>query len=154
SESVHRIPTDGDPVEAASRYARDLRGSYEERYGGTGDLVSGKPLFDVVLLGLGENGHTASLFPRTDVLQVEDAWVGTCVPDDAPDTRITLTYPAIRSSGAVLFLVTGKGKAPVVAKVREKDPEQPSSRIASEGELIWVLDEEAASAVRPGTGDE
>lgn len=147
SEAVHRVPTDGDPNEAAQRYARDLRGVYEARYG-TDRLQPGKPLFDVVLLGLGENGHTASLFPRQPVLEERDAWVGTCVPDDAPDTRITLTYPAIRSSAAVLFLVTGGGKAPVVPKVRNKDPEQPASGIESEGELVWVLDREAAAEVR------
>ncbi len=137
--NVHRMPTDGDPADAARRYQRELQAVY-----GADTLKPGRPLFDVVLLGLGENGHTASLFPDTEVLAETGAWVGTCVPHDAPHTRLTLTYPAIASSRHVLFLVAGKGKAEVVARVRGGDTTQPSTHIATEGELIWVLDEAAA----------
>lgn len=137
--NVHRMPTDGDPADAARRYEHELRLLY-----GADTLEAGRFLFDVVLLGLGENGHTASLFPGTDVLGETHAWVGTCVPHDAPHTRLTLTYPAIASSRYVLFLVAGQGKAEVVAKVRGGDDAQPSTRIATEGELIWVLDQAAA----------
>ncbi len=138
-EQVHRMATEGDPAEAARAYERDLRTSY-----GAQRLLPGRPLFDVVLLGLGENGHTASLFPGTAVLEERNAWVGTCVPHDAPHRRMTLTYPAIASSASVLFLVAGAGKQEVLAKVRARDPAQPSSHITTEGELIWVLDEKAA----------
>jgi 6-phosphogluconolactonase len=143
--SVHRMPTDGDPAEAAQRYERELRMQY-----GAEELEPGRPLFDVVLLGLGENGHTASLFPGTDVLEERTAWVGTCVPHDAPHTRLTLTYPAIASSRAVLFLVAGASKAEVVEKVRGGDAAQPSTHIATEGELIWVLDQAAAGSAPHG----
>jgi 6-phosphogluconolactonase len=137
--NVHRMPTDGEPADAARRYERDLRTVY-----GGDTLEPGRPLFDVVLLGLGENGHTASLFPGTDVLEERDAWVGTCVPHDAPHTRLTLTYPAINSSRAVLFLVAGASKAPVIKLVRDRDPAQPASFITSEGEVVWLLDKAAA----------
>ena len=137
--NVHRMPTDGDPADAALRYQSELRAVY-----GADTLQPGRPLFDVVLLGLGENGHTASLFPDTEVLAETGAWVGTCVPHDAPHTRLTLTYPAIASSRHVLFLVAGSGKAEVVARVRGGDATQPATHIATEGELIWVLDEAAA----------
>ena len=139
SGNVHRMPTDGDPAEAASRYQRELQGQY-----GADTLEAGRPLFDVVLLGLGENGHTASLFPDTDVLHETVAWVSTCVPHDAPHTRLTLTYPAIASSRYVLFLVAGAAKAEVVAKVRGGDEAQPSTHITTDGELIWMLDRAAA----------
>lgn len=137
--NVHRMPTDGDPADAARRYQRDLQTQYRAE-----TVESGRPLFDVVLLGLGENGHTASLFPGTDVLHETEAWVATCVPHDAPHTRLTLTYPAIASSRYVLFLVAGAGKAEVVAKVRGGDKAQPSTQITTEGELIWMLDRAAA----------
>ena len=139
AEQVHRMPTDGDPVEAARAYERDLRAVY-----GSDHLMPGRPLFDVVLLGLGENGHTASLFPGTAILEERTAWVGTCVPHDAPNRRLSLTYPAIASSAHVLFLVAGASKKDVLAKVRARDPAQPSSHITTEGELVWVLDEKAA----------
>jgi 6-phosphogluconolactonase len=138
-ERVHRMATEGDPGEAARAYERELRSLY-----GAEQLLPGRPLFDVVLLGLGENGHTASLFPDTEVLEERVAWVSTCVPHDAPHRRMTLTYPAIASSAYVLFLVAGAAKKDVVAKVRACDPALPSSHITTEGELIWVLDEKAA----------
>ena len=143
--SVHRMPTDGDPADAAHRYERELRMQY-----GAEALQPDRPLFDVVLLGLGENGHTASLFPGTDVLDEREAWVGTCVPNDAPHTRLTLTYPAIASSRAVLFLVAGQGKAEVVARVRGGDAALPSTHVSTEGELIWVLDRAAAGSASHG----
>lgn len=139
SANVHRMPTDGDPADAAARYQRELQTQY-----GADTLEPGRPLFDVVLLGLGENGHTASLFPRTDILQETQAWVGTCVPDDAPHTRLSLTYPAIASSRFVVFLVAGAGKADVVKAVRGGDTNLPSTHITTDGELIWMLDEAAA----------
>jgi len=137
--NVHRMPTDGDPADAARRYERELKTVY-----GADALEPGRPLFDVVLLGLGENGHTASLFPDTDVLKETEAWVGTCVPHDAPHTRLTLTYKAIASSRYVLFLVAGASKAEVVKLVRAGDEKQPASHITTEGELVWMLDEKAA----------
>lgn len=145
SENVHRMPTDGDPAEAARRYERELQSGY-----GLEALEAGRRLFDVVLLGLGENGHTASLFPDTEVLQETTAWVGTCVPHDAPHTRLTLTYPAIASSRFVLFLVAGAGKASVVKAVRGGDMALPSTRIHTDGELVWVLDRAAAGETPHG----
>ena len=138
--AVHRMPTDGDPADAARRYERELRMQY-----GAGTLRPDRPLFDVVLLGLGENGHTASLFPGTEALAEREAWVTACVPHDAPHTRLTLTYPAIASSRAVLFLVAGQSKAGVVARVRGGDAALPSTHVATEGELVWVLDRAAGS---------
>ncbi|MGI4744514.1 MAG: 6-phosphogluconolactonase [Janthinobacterium lividum] len=145
SANVHRMPTDGEPADAAARYERELTTQY-----GAETLETGRPLFDVVLLGLGENGHTASLFPRTEILHETQAWVATCVPDDAPHTRLSLTYPAIASSRFVLFLVAGAGKADVVKAVRGGDTTLPSTHITTDGELIWMLDEAAAGTASNG----
>ncbi|MCE2574167.1 6-phosphogluconolactonase [Komagataeibacter sp. FNDCR2] len=139
AQNVHPMPTSGDPAQAAARYQAEL----EKVYGGT-TLEAGRPLFDVVMLGLGDNGHTASLFPRQPVLEERRLWVSTCVPDDAPHTRLTLTYPAIHSSRHVVFMLAGAGKRAAFAKVRAGDPTEPASHITTEGELIWLMDTAAA----------
>ena len=138
-ENFHPMPTDGDPHDAARRYQDELAGHYRN------DVIQiSPPIFDVVLLGLGENGHTASLFPGTDVLDNVLDWVAPCVPNDAPHTRLTLTYPAIASSRAIAFLIAGAGKRPAIARVRANDRSQPASRITSIGRITWFLDQAAA----------
>ncbi len=137
--NVHPMPTDGDPVDAARRYQAALVAFYRSE-----SLDSTRPLFDVVLLGLGDNGHTASLFPGTDVLENTLDWVATCVPLDAPNTRLTLTYPTIACSRHVVFLVGGAGKKDALARVRAGDIAQPASRITSIGRVTWLLDRAAA----------
>ena len=137
--NIFPMPDSGDPDDAASAYEAELKGVY-----GADRLERERPLFDVVLLGLGENGHTASLFPRQPVLEEKTRWVESCVPDDAPHTRLTLTYPAIASSRHVLFLVTGASKEAVLKRVRAGDPAEPASHIRSEGEIVWVMDRDAA----------
>ncbi len=139
--NVHPMPTDGEPEEAARRYQAQLMAHYRGE-----SLDSTRPLFDVVLLGLGENGHTASLFPDTPVLENVLDWVAPCVPLDAPNTRLTLTYPCIMSSRHVIFLIAGAGKKAVLARVRGGDRSLPASRITSVGRVTWMLDEAAAGA--------
>lgn len=137
--NIHPMPDQGDPDEAARAYEAELKKVY-----GADRLMPNKPLFDMVLLGLGENGHTASLFPRQPVLEEKTRWVAPCVPDDAPHTRLTLTYPAIASSRYVLFLVTGTSKTEVLERVRAGDPAEPASRIRSDGQIEWIVDRQAA----------
>lgn len=139
TKNIHPMPDHGEPDQAARSYEADL----QQAYGGN-TLIANKPLFDVVLLGLGENGHTASLFPRQPVLEEKTRWVASCVPDDAPHTRLTLTYPAIASSRHVLFLVTGTSKAGVLSRVRAGDAAEPASHICSDGEVVWIIDRGAA----------
>jgi len=133
--NVHRMKTEGEPEAEAAAYEAELQALY-----GATTLTAGKPLFDVVLLGLGDNGHTASLFPRQPVLLERMKWVATCVPDDAPHTRLTLTYPAIHSSRHVVFMVTGGAKQGAWARVRAGDPKEPASIISTEGELTWLIE--------------
>lgn len=141
AENVHLIPTAGTAEDAARAYEAELKTFY-----GADTLQPGRPLFDVNLLGLGGDGHTASLFPGQPVLKEQTAWVSTCVPPVAPYTRLTLTYPAIDASRHVIFLVEGASKRETVAKVRAQDPSCPASAITSMGDLTWVLDRAAAPA--------
>ena len=136
--NIHWVPVGGTPEADAAGYQQDLQTYY-------GDMVldMARPLFDVVLLGLGENGHTASLFPGTPSLEEELAWV-TAVTTEVPQPRLTLTYPAIACSRQVAFLVAGAGKAPVVKKVLAHDRSQPAARVTSIGQITWFLDEAAA----------
>ncbi|MDI2091402.1 6-phosphogluconolactonase [Commensalibacter oyaizuii] len=136
--NVHPMPVLEDAEKAAALYQAELQAEY-----GSSELQKGKPLFDIVLLGLGADGHTASLFPGTPVLQEKQKWVSWSVPSDAPHTRLTLTYPAIESSRFVIFVVSGESKTQIIREVRDGDKPYPSAAIKTEGELHWVLDKAA-----------
>jgi 6-phosphogluconolactonase len=135
--NIHPMPTTGTPTDAARAYQLTL-----QTYYGAESLDMSRPLFDVTLLGLGENGHTASLFPDTASLTETRAWV-TPVTENVPQPRLTLTYPAIACSRYVAFLVAGANKAEVLGKVWAGDLEQPASRVTAAGTLIWFIDEKA-----------
>ena len=137
-QNIHWVPVDATPAEDALAYQQDL-----QTYYGDTVLSMARPLFDVVLLGLGENGHTASLFPGTPALEEEIAWVAP-VTQGVPQPRLTLTYPAIACSFHVAFLVAGASKAPMVRLVLGGDRTQPATRITSMGQITWFLDAAAA----------
>ena len=137
--NIHPIPTeDVTPEEAAARYQAMLQAYYGGRV-----LDPARPLFDVVLLGLGTNGHTASLFPDTLVLNERKAWAAAVTPEGEP-TRITLTYPALESCRYAVFLVAGADKRDVLARVRAGAPDLPASHYHPMGELHWFADQAAA----------
>ena len=113
---------------------------------------AGVPVFDLVLLGLGRDGHTASLFPRSEALTVEDRFcVATQAPDGSP--RLTVTAPVINAARRVWFLVSGADKAGMVAEVLEglRAPlAVPAQGVAPvHGTLTWLLDEAAAAELSP-----
>jgi 6-phosphogluconolactonase len=137
-QNVHPVPTDGTPDEAAARYERTL----QEAYGGV-MLNSAQPLFDVTLLGLGADGHTASLLPGEPVLQERKRWVA-AVSHGRPEVRITTTYPAIDSSRCVAFLVSGKEKAAIFKAIRAGASDVPAARVQPVGEVVWFVDRAAA----------
>ena len=138
------IPTDDTPASAAARYDEMLRQQY-----GAGELEPGVPLFDLTLLGLGDDGHTASLLPGQPVLQERKRWVAP-VPEGRSEPRITLTYPALESSRLILFLVSGAAKRDALAQAR--GGALPAGALRPEGEVIWLVDEAAAGRADQGYG--
>jgi 6-phosphogluconolactonase len=134
-ESVHPIPVDGTPQDAATRYEATLRAFHERDKAG--------PLFDVVLLGLGADGHTASLLPESPVLNEQEHWVA-AVDHGRAQARVTLTYPAIASSRKVAFLVSGAEKQSAALNAIAGKTALPAARVRSDGEVIWFLDRAAA----------
>lgn len=140
-EQIHPMPTDGTPEDCAARYEAILKRVY-----GADTLDPARPLFDVVLLGIGEDGHTASLLPGTPALHETRHWAAG-VPTGGAQPRLTLTYSALASSRFVTFLVTGAAKAGVVAAVRAGASRLPAAGITSLGEVIWFLDTAAAHGI-------
>jgi 6-phosphogluconolactonase len=137
-ENIHPVPADGTPEDAARRYERTLQQAY-----GAVTLDPERPLFDVTLLGLGADGHTASLLPGEPVLKERKRWVAV-VSHGRPEVRITLTYPVIESSRRVAFLVAGKEKAAIFNAIRAGDSQAPAARVRPVGELFWFVDRAAA----------
>ncbi len=137
--NVHAIPTEGlSPEEAAIAYETILK-----RFYGSEQLDPERPLFDVTLLGIGDDGHTASLFPGQPTLQERRHWA-TAVIGAKSQARITLTYPALNSSRDVAFLATGSEKRDVVARAQAGDDKLPAARIHPVGRLHWFTDRAAA----------
>jgi len=141
--NIHSVPTAMAPPDAARAYAADLR-TLLARAGGRCDLV---------LLGLGEDGHTASLFPGADALSISKEEASAVYAPALKSWRVTVTLPVINTARRVLFLVAGMRKALVVRQVlraREPVPSLPATLIRpTEGELIWFLDSDAASSLEP-----
>ncbi len=142
--NIHRMEGESEPLTAAQTYEERLRHITQAAE----DALW--PQFDLILLGLGEDGHTASLFPGTAAVQEKVRWV---VPGSAPNgirQRLTLTTGVINHAGVVLFMVTGSRKAPVVQTVIEGGTSAaasyPSALVQPDGgRLLWFLDRSAAA---------
>lgn len=106
------------------------------------------PLFDLTLLGLGDDGHTASLIPGQPVVNERERWVA-AVPHGRDNVRLSLTLPAIDNSRRVAFLVTGAGKRAMLDRILGGDTSLPAGRVRPEGDLVWFVDREAAGAWAP-----
>jgi 6-phosphogluconolactonase len=135
--SVHRMRGELDPKEAATLYERELVAFF-----------AGPPVLDLVLLGIGEDGHTASLFPRTPALDTRDRWAVANPVEKLGTTRLTLTVPAINAARMVTFLVAGEGKAEALREILEgnADPrDYPAKLIQPPPGPVWMVDEAAAS---------
>lgn len=135
-QNIHSIPTQaGDPDEAARRYEDELKQFY-----GADRLDPGRPLFDLVLMGLGPDGHTASLFPHSPALEENQRWVvGVAQAGMQPFVpRVTLTFPALASTREMLFLVDSADKRPTLARVLGGE-DLPAHRAYAQGDLIWLM---------------
>lgn len=137
---VHRIQGEIDPVAAAAAYERELVGK-----------LGSPPQLDLVLLGLGPDGHTASLFPRTPALAETEHWV-VANPTATGEPRITLTAKTIGAARHVRFFVLGASKAGVLAEVLEgpRDPDRLPAQLiaAAETDVGWFIDEAAAAQLQ------
>jgi 6-phosphogluconolactonase len=145
--NVHRILAERPADEAAALYESELRRAFA-----LGD--TGVPRFDLVLLGMGEDGHTASLFPGTKALEERRRLVVANWVPKLSTWRITLTLPVLNDARAVLFLAAGPDKAGPLGAVF--DPSSPPDAYPcqlvrpSAGELVWLVDRAAAARVPPG----
>ncbi len=136
--NIHPMPTDAaDPALDAQKYEAELGEFFKT---GAGEF----PVFDIVLLGMGDDGHTASLFPHTEALQVRDRLVA--VGNSYGQPRLTLTVPLINQARCVIFIALGANKQSALAQVFAPvgdDMTYPSRLIRPQGELWWLLDESA-----------
>lgn len=137
AQNVHPIPFAADaPDAAAASYAKTLHSAFTDR----------ETTFDTALLGLGADGHTASLFPETDGLLNDRRWVRVVTAPDRHDvaTRISCTLPVLNRSRRVVFLVTGEKKRKAVRRVLDEEDESlPATHIRPYGSCEWYVDEAA-----------
>lgn len=167
--NVHRVKTELGTQEAAANYEAEMlrviagvdpnasslqhpiSPSHEDHAPG----APVRPRFDLILLGMGDDGHTASLFPHTDALHVRDRLVVSHFVPKVSMERITFTYPLINSADTVFFLVSGTGKAGVLRRVLIGDvqpDELPAQGVVPQGKLFWMVDAAAAAEVATGPG--
>jgi 6-phosphogluconolactonase len=139
--NIHPIPTEGlSPEEAAASYERELKSFY-----GADRLDASRPLFALTFLGLGGDGHTASLFPGIAALDERARWVA-AVRGPKRDARITLTYPALNSSRQAAFLVTGEEKRDILKRLRAGDQSLPAAHVRPVGDLHIFTDNAAGES--------
>lgn len=157
--NIHRIGAEeADAAMAALAYEKDLRsffgagGTTHDQNGATsrrprsGAEGGAWPRFDLMLLGMGPDGHTASLFPGATALDVLDRWVASAWVEKFKSFRITLTFPVINHTSCVMFLVSGADKAAMLKRVVRDHEGLPSGRVKPEsGKLLWMVDRAAAA---------
>ena len=139
SEQVHTIWTDVTPEESAKQYENLLHKYFDDR----------QTTFDLVLLGMGDDGHTLSLFPGNEVLNDTTSWVS-AVTSKEKGERITLMPSVVNKSSAIAFLITGENKAKILQEVLESQQHNYPAQLIqpSNGELYWFVDDEAAKYIK------
>jgi 6-phosphogluconolactonase len=140
AHTLHPVPANASgPEEAARLYEAELKKFY-----GPERLQRERPLFALVLMGIGSDGHTASLFPGNPALEEKQRWVvGVEKAGLAPFVpRVSLTFPALASADEMLFLVTGEKKRDILARALSGE-DLPANRAYCEGDLVWLVDRAA-----------
>ncbi|MGB3694015.1 MAG: 6-phosphogluconolactonase [Spirulinaceae cyanobacterium] len=142
--NIHPMPTEGgDPAADAKTHSQHLQEFFQ--------LSPGEfPSFDIILLGTGDDAHTASLFPHTEALKVKDSLV--TVGNKSGEPRLTFSVPLINQARCVIFLVAGENKQTALAHIfasEADDSAYPARLIQPEGELWWLLDKAAGAELKP-----
>ena len=135
SATVHRIRAELPPQQAAQQYEQEMRAAF-------GDHL---PRFHLLLLGMGNDGHTASLFPGTAALDASDRWVTENWVPKLDAFRITLTYPVLNNAAEVLFAASGETKRAALSAIFLRQAQLPAARLQPAGRLLWYVDEAAAT---------
>ncbi len=140
-KNIFPVPVTGTAKECAARYERSLLKFFKKE----------KPVFDWLLLGIGEDGHTASLFPDTTVLKEKKRLTREVWLEEKQSWRISFTLPLINQAAVIVFLVTGKEKAAVISIIlakKKSDPLLPVQMVKPrKGNIYWMLDEEARTKI-------
>jgi 6-phosphogluconolactonase len=150
--NIHAVPTHlSNPADSALQYEATLKAVFGTAAFGTaafGTKAGDFPAFDLILLGIGDDGHTASLFPHTPALDVRDRLV--TIGEKSGQPRITFTYPLINNAHNVLFLLAGASKQPALQQIfsPEADSKQyPAHAIRPQGNLLWMMDQSAGEGI-------
>jgi len=143
---IHPMPGDLSPEEGALRYEREMKDYFRLKEGGF-------PVFDLIYLGLGNDGHTASRFPGHKVLDETKRLVVAVKGGDPHVSRITMPYPVLNHARQIVFMVSGKLKSPVLKTIFENRKDLlPAQRVRPfQGKMTWLLDKEAASLLSGDT---
>ena len=142
---LHRVPAEKpDAAAAATEYETDLRKVFTDKR-----LASGFPRFDAILLGMGPDGHTASLFPGSKGLEEKSKWVIANWVEKFKTDRITFTFPVLNAARNILLLVAGADKAEMLHSVLfDKSGAHPVEHVKpADGKKVWMLDEAAAAKI-------
>jgi 6-phosphogluconolactonase len=144
SENIHRMMGEIEPQQAATEYEEHLRQFFHLPHDGV-------PRFDLIFLGLGEDGHTASLFPGSPALDEQNRLVATVYVERLKAYRLTLTLPVINAAAQVSFLITGENKSSIVKALVGAEgnlSKYPAGRVRPvNGELTWFITQDAARAL-------
>lgn len=143
-DNIHRMAGEKDPALAAAEYEETLRRFFQ--------LAAGEiPRFDLILLGIGEDGHTASLFPESDALRETKRLVVAHYVEKLRAHRLTLTLPVINHAAFILFLVAGQNKARAVTEALRPKPGTPAVPAAKirpvNGRTVWLITQDAAASI-------
>jgi len=141
--NIHRMIGEREPAEAAAAYETELRKFFAVKRGDC-------PCFDLIFLGLGEDGHTASLFPGTPAPDETKRWVTAVYVEKLQSYRLTLTLPLINAATNVTFLVSGASKAPIVGRIMRAPgaDDLPAARVRpANGAPTWMITQEAATSL-------
>lgn len=141
--SIHHVKTENSPNDAAWKYEKLIRSTVVNR-------VHDIPALNLVILGLGSDGHTASLFPGAETLHESKRLVIPATHPVSSQDRVTFTLPVLGAARAIIFLVCGPGKSEIMARIAHSEPTPaiPASLVAERAqELVWILDEAAAKDI-------